>query len=926
MSTAQTLADAVSALNNVATSHEQLNATMTAQQDVVEANFKALQDFATHPDTATFKDKNGTSFPVKSLRKLAADAEAVNPNPHVMSKAEFDALRELRKSQYAGSGFVEMGKYDPSPASQIVDEGLWCYPVYPYKNCIFLGRYGLSMTLGGASLKPEPVALVDGVLMYLEAVGIEPDYHNQVKLPLAPDGTKTYDSSTGVVTKHASAEVAFASETATNKVILSRKDLVFLEVWHEKILEKDVIYPLGNVQFGASSWSDIALSNALVEQGYSALGAWDETTKGHGVRWSSLSEENRNKFLSDPKNNIYFDAELGEYVQVRYRVRVVEGYGDQWNELRPSVHEITTEWAISDRKRITFAQGLSQNITSKVFVMKGHTQTTDTKLDNGVAEGEGTTRGLLSHGQTKPLAIPIALVQRLNQGAYHPAYNPFGTNFYTLAGVSNYTWNTLPSNFIPTTESCFIPATTEKIGMHPTYGAIASYNHVRKDQYLYHDAVYAGQVEDLRLSAKKQNVTQLLETSMQKAVRGALRGKGKVPFTRIFKVTVDSNTTQGFGRIPIAQQTAEYLQQQLSLPNSPANITNRMGMSAYVVNPNNGLMCVSIAIYDGGTTNCSIGTYQTNAKTLFTAPLGGSSLFRQQLDATRVGRTLLTGSGNSSFVSTASFCAPGDELYLFIEQDLSPEFDGLPWVDIIGHPERVLATFPDGVIGQWVSKLPNSTSQQFALNKKVKIPSAWALTNDNGNTWSAGSLTIDEAKNAYISPAEATRVQLIYYEAQSNFSKPEVNSIICGSVGDVFCSDYYKSERGNRLNISLTGKIGTNVQSTGIVDRYLSIESFALDNKTLHWIRFPIHAPIQGSSGNSINGQAFKVLTTITEKHGLLYLQCHGTELKHNGTDWGDDQTIPIINGEDVKTDLNGNTVKVFCHHSVYPLGIAHND
>ncbi|QTH70949.1 hypothetical protein [Pseudoalteromonas xiamenensis] len=41
---------------------------------------------------------------------------------------------------------------------------------------------------------------------------------------------------------------------------------------------------------------------------------------------------------------------------------------------------------------------------------------------------------------------------------------------------------------------------------------------------------------------------------------------------------------------------------------------------------------------------------------------------------------------------------------------------------------------------------------------------------------------------------------------------------------------------------------------------------------------------------------------------------------------WGDDQTIPIINGEDVKTDLNGNTVKVFCHHSVYPLGIAHND
>ncbi len=68
-----------------------------------------------------------------------------------------------------------------------------------------------------------------------------------------------------------------------------------------------------------------------------------------------------------------------------------------------------------------------------------------------------------------------------------------------------------------------------------------------------------------------------------------------------------------------------------------------------------------------------------------------------------------------------------------------------------------------------------------------------------------------------------------------------------------------------------------------------------------------------------------KALYSVTEKNGLLYLQFHGAELKHNGTDWGDDQTIPIINGENTKTDLNGNTVKVFCHHTLFPIGIAHN-
>ncbi|WP_462150871.1 hypothetical protein [Pseudoalteromonas xiamenensis] len=909
MSTAQTLADAVSALNNVATSHEQLNATMTAQQDVVEANFKALQDFATHPDTATFKDKNGTSFPVKSLRKLAADAEAVNPNPHVMTKAEFDALREMRKQQYAGSGFVEWGKH-PNVFENI--DGLWFYTGSGWENKLALGSDKPSSD--GKSHSNYAQVLVDGVLISIENIRSDrTDESTFITLPPAPDGTKTYDSATGIVTQNANAEVAFASETETNKVILSRKDLVFLEVWHEKISEKDVIYPLGNVQFGASSWSSVTLSNALVAQGYSAFGEWDSNTKGYGVRWSSLSEANRNKFLSDPANNIYFDADLGDYVQVRYRVRVVEGYDDQWNELRPSVHEITTEWAISDRKRITFAQGLSQNITSKVFVMKGHTQTTDTKLDNGVAEGEGTTRGLLSHGQTKPLAIPIALVQRMNQGAYHPELNPFGCSQFTQVNVANYQWYNLPDSFKPTVVSCFSLGTRTTIGKHSTFGSVSS-NSGRLDYYKYHDAIYAGQVEDLRLSAKKQDVSQLLASSAQKAISGALRGKGKSYFTQ-FK-----SLNKGYF---VASNLA--VCSMYSAPTTQnGSLLDLYGQGFKALTP--------VMVWQPATKVTLFGRVSTS-----------NGHFQLANQPSNLGR------GSHIQNLTALGLTTTDICYFAEVTELSPEFDVVPHIDLIGDPDNIAVTFPQGVAAQWIPFASNIVPPQgvkyFETNQIKsggKLNSGYECLKsvDNGKTWkslmfSFNNTDVETGNYYYLRESthtialdkdlESNAVVLVNYGACSHVSVAAENSVI-KCIGEINASSHSSVGEGNRLSKSLANTIGK--ASTDPAQGYFGeVRSYRLKNELLDAsMKYaPTHGDISiGQQGNQ--SPMVKLLSSVIQKNGLYYLQFNGTELKHNGTDWGDDQTIPIINGEDVKTDLNGNTVKVFCHHSVYPLGIAHND
>ena len=74
---------------------------------------------------------------------------------------------------------------------------------------------------------------------------------------------------------------------------------------------------------------------------------------------------------------------------------------------------------------------------------------------------------------------------------------------------------------------------------------------------------------------------------------------------------------------------------------------------------------------------------------------------------------------------------------------------------------------------------------------------------------------------------------------------------------------------------------------------------------------------------------AMKCEYSIISKDGLLYLQYHGRELHYDATagNWGDNSTIPVIDGEGTMTDDNGHTVKTFCHIGMMPLGIAsHSD
>ena len=473
-----------------------------------------------------------------------------------------------------------------------------------------------------------------------------------------------------------------------------------------------------------------------------------------------------------------------------------------------------------------------------------------------------------------------------NLGMYHPTYNPTGAR----RASDNLPWYNTTVDFNSTAD-CF---NTAKLDL--TSGLIGG-STGSSNQYPFADAIYAGQVEDLRLNANKLDVNQLREESIRKAVAGEMRGKGKVPFTTVLSTSPDKFTTptgriyriSGSGDSMFIEYDSEMvlaLRDKFSI-GDVVRVNDREN-DVYILGTINGFDT------SGSSLNVLIaGTY--NGYTVVPNYNGNIS------DLTLLG--------------------------ILVEQQLPPEFDSLPWVDIIGDPERIAATFPDGVVGQWIPQIPDGTNT-FTLNRKRagsgSLPQVF--TDSDGVSWTDATTAYNGVPNTIGDNGAVGRVSLIVYESNSNFTEPSNNSVVVGDVGDVIFTDGYTVETGNRLQPSLTGEIGKD-NTTGNFNRNVKMQyhfiedgefstDVALDNKH---IELPEFVPANDSP-------AVKALSTVTNKDGLLYLQLHGSELVYDGgsaTRWGDDEIIPIVDGENTKTDLNGTTVKTFCHHTQIPLGIT---
>lgn len=694
------------------------------------------------------------------------------------------------------------------------------------------------------------------------------------------------------------------------EVVLNRQDFAYLEMWHEDITEKDIVCPNGSVQYAGMSFLGMNtrnLSEFGIAQTYSAFGVWDDETMGRGFKWSSLTPSQQKTFIDHPQNNIYFDHANGKLIQVRYRLRSDEGCGKPWDmdvirTVRAGYWRIKPGSGASSELAACMVQGKGLTPRNKSYFESYLTYKNDLNtsagrlgisLPVGTCDSHNSTRG--SSENQIPVAIPICIVQRLNQGAYHPELNPLGCGRQirdTLDGwVKWYANNAVNPR---KAADCFIDHSVGGIAGLDTTGSIgAQYGSGRPDG-MFSDAIHATLVQDCRLDARPQDITRLREELANKVMSGTVRGKQRLMYTWTGKITIVTSPvySDGYTKFVGASTTS-----QIPRMGSASNYTPGLDgkYSAYVRSP-----------IDGGWYKLSY--FFTDDKESGTTYLDKSH-----------------GNSVSKFVVNES-----TELDVIISADdvIDAEFDVLPWVDIVATPERIKEEFPNGVIGQWVNATPNGAVQSISLNKKVNSGSVSVTRKlSSGSNWEQATYAVDEESNSFQSEFGDGYLLMLHYMASSVFTETSINSELIGGVGNVAVTHRSPESYGNRMMQSLTGAIAKSNPNTGSL--CFNVPMVKVDMETtynrLNKYRPSEHAPISMAEPVN-NSEAIKCLISITERNGLLHVLFNGCSLKYNGESWGDDNVIPVVNGEGTKTDLNGNDVMTFCHRSIYPIGINNGE
>ncbi|NQY65821.1 MAG: hypothetical protein HRT38_19430, partial [Alteromonadaceae bacterium] len=483
---------------------------------------------------------------------------------------------------------------------------------------------------------------------------------------------------------------------------------------------------------------------------------------------------------------------------MRYRVRVVKGRGNDWRlnysgtVLPDGSNTAQRLWARgSSVTAVDLGSASSTNpyfsLTPIVHKGLGH---------YGIYSPENNTdhahNGLC-------FAVPIALVPRLNKGAGHPLNtegcgmwgstinNDFAFHWYDDDANNNHAKNTV--------SDCFAGITSNTNAL----GNIAGGNSGRWNMDgKFHDAIYASDVQDLRMSAKRLPLAEIREKAKRKAIAGEIRGFERVPFTRMILDTTVTNTAS-FGRLGLADNTG--------IP--PLGNQHR---DYWLFNRAQNKLCMLslVASSSGDITNNNAAGYTLYLRARSTVEINDFNY----PDLYTAGNIIPAHTGSSGAANTSAFADVGDAVSLFSLTYKSDHKSANPTrTDIIGSPENIAATFPNGVEGQWIPQIPDGTTKTYKFNRKVTTMHTLVYANDvvTAIDWiNLTTPTFDVAPNSVTSPISSTAVWLYNYETQAHFTEEVVWHSELLDLGGVWATNDSDLLDGNLLASTLINKVGTN--------------------------------------------------------------------------------------------------------------------
>ncbi|WP_029800021.1 hypothetical protein, partial [Vibrio parahaemolyticus] len=759
----------------------------------------------------------------------------------------------------------------------------------------------------------------------------------------------------------------FSWKPVSEEVVINRVDMFGFEYFLEEISKANpFVYPYGCIQSKLTSIEGIATKESNRPITYYSVFDGDTTSKGKGVDFWAATDDQKRALVSNPDHNIYL-LDDGRLVQWRVRQRTIAGIGNgKWRNINPVGIGVTTaenilNWDGGTRVKAQAGGDVVMTGSTGYFTSYQLKQYND-KPELGVF----TARYASNCVDYECYFDVCGVVPRLNQGAYHPSFNPMGAAEWLKQGDTLGQWYLRPE-FSRSTALCFheCQSPNGSVGKRLT-GKIGGTSG-RPDGKFY-DAIYAsgqGGVIDYRTPAKDMSSKEEASKIFQKVVNGTYRGEELLVHTMPSVSTIiRSGVYSGYSYVRVHGKYAPY-------PSDPSYTK----MKGFIVSET-GVTYEIFTAYssdDGSETEWQV------------RPIGGFGT-----------------------VDLTSFSA-GKKCYALLQKDTNIPVSGdFYQVDIIGSPAKILATpaLANGWLGSWIPVIPDGTSKNHPLTRKAITSSVSVqISSNSGDSWVNADKTANTTTNTMDNRfTGATEVTLYTYTAFAKQTKVSTNKVVLnqyeglGLVTEICHSHLWW---GVKLAESLMGKVCTSsAASTGGAfhpitrlgwERGAQRLATSVNDPTVH---SPITMPAPSNNSPAVkalwyqtadnqqcslnfawNELVYKPFTNpivdtgaqMLRKRGAIYLVnvagsalngrlviWNGNEASipvdytayyvdannvikskssnavstiqlYTGDGWGDDSTVRIIDGIGTFINLNGDTCLYGTHELAIPYGYTKN-
>ncbi|EGQ9814400.1 hypothetical protein FV768_00160 [Vibrio parahaemolyticus] len=687
----------------------------------------------------------------------------------------------------------------------------------------------------------------------------------------------------------------------TEEVVINRVDMFGFEYFLEEISKANpFVYPYGCIQSKLTSIEGIATKESNRPITYYSVFDGDTTSKGKGVDFWAATDDQKRALVSNPDHNIYL-LDDGRLVQWRVRQRTIAGAGagnGKWFRTNPNIREANGifRWADSNATvsgRRVRAQGSLDSSTAFCETgADGWYSPTDWVAYND-RPNKGvfslTTQSNLGEGVNRECYFLVCgVVPRLNQGAYHPSFNPMGTRAFAAASGGSstvtgaYFWYEFGGSStiggVTSTLDCFrgynngdvhnsIAGSSLETGF---IGSISTKPSGRSDDRLY-DAIYAsgqGGVIDYRTPAKDMSSKEEASKIFQKVVNGSYRGEETLYGSKVYRI---GTATTGFSvnnyrRFDCASVTDVGLTITVGkgrADNTPHNDLNTPRLGFIYDAKTGGLWKVTSFIQD-----------EAGVSRIYT------SLASEGAPAGTYTDLYFIGSPNAPYVTTGAQGSEIANLYTNI-----PASGNFFQQDVIGSPANILTTpsLANGWIGSWNPKFHTNYNTIVGTRKNVLGAVARRYTDNLGTAWGSDSPAWDSAKNTFVASSlqPTGRVEIWEYTAFAKQAKSSVKKKVLNAyegVGNVWATSGYGRDKdwGVLLQESLTGKVGVSDKTDDLAYQ------FTLSRVSIHSAshivddsvgRKPAHSPltITAPSNNSNGVKALWYQTADNQQCSLNF-------------------------------------------------------